>query len=416
MRRAHRMPAMRRPLLLLALTLSACTREPEPPPSPSVRVVAPRPPVVNRIPPAPLDRIAFLREDGIWTVSAGGADLQRLVPATCPRPADPTWATDRRWLAFSAGLDPESNLYPRNLYLVRPDGADFRQVTPMPRSGIIADDGPKGTVRGRAVVVLDQDRKPLPGLRVNALGMRKADVTDGEGNFQTFLPAGGGWIKLSGEVDGKPSLAWRFAAVIAGHVTDLKDVPLLPGVEDEPGSPAWCDDGRQILYLLRTSKGSVLRRIRLDGSGDETVLSLPASQIIAGPVVRQEQAWLKRADGKLLRVDLKTKTVAETRDCGICAPDALAVSPDGGVIATLTLDQTLTRRLILSRKDSAETLIAFAGGEPSPRGMDFSPDGTRLVLDKVGADGKSSLWILTLATKAMAPLVDNGSSPVWHGR
>ncbi len=407
---------MRRPLLLLALALSACTREPDLPPPSAVPVIAPRPPIVNRIPPATLDRIAFLREDGIWTVSAGGADLQRLVPPTCPRPADPTWATDRRWLAFSAGLDPESNLYPRNLYVVRPDGSDFHQVTPMPRAGLGADDGPKGIVRGRAVLVLHQDRKPLPGLRVTAFALQKADTTDSEGNFQTFLPAGGGWVKLTGQVDGKPYLAWRFASVLAGHVTDLKDVPLLPGVEDEPGSPAWCDDGRRILYLLRAAKGSTLRRIRLDGSGDETVLSFPESQIIAGPVVRQDQAWCKRADGKLLRVDLKTKAIVETRDASICAPDALAVSPDGALVATMTLDSSLTRNLILSRKDSTETLVSSKNGEPTPRGLDFSPDGTRLVLDRVGADGKSSLWILTLATKAMTPLVDNGSNPVWHGR
>jgi len=412
------MPAMRRPLLFLALALSSCGRDAEPPP-PAVPATAPRPPIVNRIPPAPLERLAFLREDGVWTVASDGADLQRLVPPTCPRPADPTWAPDRRWLAFSAGLDADANLYLRNIFVVRPDGADFHQVTPMPRSGAISDEGPKGIVRGRAVVILNQDRKALPGLRVTAFGLRKADTTDGEGNFQTYLPAGGGWIKLSGEVDGKPYLAWRYASAQEGRVTELKDVPLQPGVEDEPGSPAWCDEGRRILYLLRQNSGapgSTLRRIRLDGSGDEAVISFPGATIIAGPVVRHDEAWVKRGDGKLLRIDLKTKIVVETRDAGLCAPDALAVSPDGALVTTLALDEHLTRTLLLSRKDGTETLVTFRGGEPSPRAFDFSPDGTRLVMDKVAVDGKSSIWILTLATKAMTPLVDNGFSPVWHGR
>lgn len=408
---------MRRSLLVLALTLSSCGREPQPPPTPTaVPVLAPRAPIVNRIAPAPLDRLAFLREDGIWTVRADGADLQRLVPPTCPRPADASWATDRRWLAFSAGLDADQNLFPRNIFVVRPDGADFHQVTPMPRAGGVADDAPKGIVRGRAVRMLDQERRPLPGLRITAFGLRKPAATDADGNFQTYLPAGVGWIKLTGQEDGNPLIAWRFVSALEGRVTDLKDVPLVPGAEDEPASPAWCNDGRRILYLVRQARATTLRQIRIDGSGDEAVITLPAAQVTAGPVVRQEQAWCKTADGKLLRVDLKSRAVVESRDVGICAPDALAVSPDGAVVATLTLDEHLTRILILSRGGSTHPLLAFQSGEPSPRAMDFSPDGTRLVIDKVASDGKSSLWILALATKAATPLVDNGFSPVWHGR
>lgn len=415
------MPAMRRPLLLLAWTLASCHRQPDAPPAP---VVAPRPPIVNRIPAAPLHRIAFLREDGIWTVSADGGDLQRILPPTCPRPADPAWATDRRWLAFTAGAAPDANLYPRNIFVMRPDGADLRQVTPIPRAGIDSDDGPRGAVRGRAVLILDQDRRPLPGFRVSAHGLRKPDATDSEGNFQTYLPAGGGWIKLSGQIEGKPFIAVRFANAQEGKVTDLKDVPVNPGVEDEPAAPAWCDEGRQILYLLRPSPEAraagapwaTLRRIRLDGSGDESVLTFPEAPVIAGPVVRREQAWVKAGDGKLRRIDLKTKSVVETRDCGIGAPDALAVSPDGDSVVTMTLGADLSRALVLSKKDARIPLAEFKAGEPAPRGFDYSPDGLQLVLDLVQSDGKSSLWILTLATRALTPLVDNGFSPVWHGR
>jgi hypothetical protein len=80
------------------------------------------------------------------------------------------------------------------------------------------------------------------------------------------------------------------------------------------------------------------------------------------------------------------------------------------------MDASGGRSIVLVRKDSVETFATFKPGEASPHALDFSPDGGRLVLDRHGADGKSSLWILTLATKTLAPLLDPGSSPVWHGR
>lgn len=413
-----------RSLLLLALALAACGPDPGEPAVDKVPVVAPKPPVVNRIPAAPLERIAFCREDGVWAVGSDGAELRRIVPPTLPRAAEPTWSADRRWIAFVAAADPDANLYPRNLFVARPDGADLRQVTPLPRAGAVADDGPKGAVRGRAVWISGEGRRPLPQLRVTALGLRRPEQTDREGNFQTYLPAGGGWIKISGTVDGKPVIAWRFAAAVEGRVTDLKDVPVAAGTDDEPSSPAWCDQDRQLLYVLRhhpheRSPGSplnTLRRIRVDGSGDESVAAFAAASVIAGPVVRGDSAWLKMSDGKILRFDLRTKALAESRTAGLCAPDALAVSPDGARIATLRMEAGGARSLVLLMKDGEVPVLEFKPGEAAPRAFDFSPDGARLVLDLAGADGKSGLWIVALATKSRTPLLEAGAAPAWHGR
>ncbi|MBV8878329.1 MAG: PD40 domain-containing protein [Planctomycetaceae bacterium] len=413
-----------RALLLAALALSACGRGSEDPASTPAPAAAPKPPIVNRLPPAPLERIAFVREDGLWTVGSDGADLKRIVPPTLPRAAEPSWSSDRRWIAFTAASDPDAQLYPRNLFVARPDGNEVRQVTPMPRAGAVGDDGPKGAVRGRAVLVGDQARRALPNLKVTAYGMRRPAATDAEGGFQTFLPAGGGWIKLSGEVDGRPVLAWRFAAAVEGRVSDLKDVPLSFGVDDLPSAPAWCDQDRQLLYVMRHdsadrstgSARSTLRRIRVDGSGDESVAAFATASVIAGPVVRGDAAWIKLSDGSVLRFDLRTKTLVETRAAGLCAPDALAVSPNGTQIATLTMDAAGGRRLVILNKDADVTLLEFKAGEASPRGLDFSPDGARLVLDLVAADGRSGLAVLAIATKTLTPLLESGAAPVWHGR
>src|SRR5207249_2460620 len=138
----------------------------------------------------------------------------------------------------------------------------------------------------------------------------------------------------SGQADGRPVVAWRLAAVIEGRVTDLKDVSVSFEGEDVPSAPAWCADGKRLLYVLRHlpldpragAPRATLRRIAADGSGDETVSSFSSSSIIAGPVVRGESAWCKLSDGAIVRLDLKTKAAVETRTAGISAPDALAVS------------------------------------------------------------------------------------------
>ena len=118
-----------------ALTAS-CGREPDAPPPAPAPLQPPKPSGQGRTLPAPQVRIAFVREDGLWTVNDDGGDLQRIVPPTCPRASEPAWAPDRRWLAFTAALDPDSNLYARNLFIARPDGSDLLQVTPGPRADL----------------------------------------------------------------------------------------------------------------------------------------------------------------------------------------------------------------------------------------------------------------------------------------
>lgn len=418
------MPAMR-PLLAVLLLAAGCGREPDPalPPA-ATPLQPPKNPLRNRTLPAPLERIAFAREDGLWIVNADGADLQRLVPPTCPRAAEPTWGPDRRWLAFSAALDPDTNLYPRNLFVVRPDGSDLRQVTPMARAGASDADAPRGTVRGRAVIVVQGGTRPVPNLRVTAHGQKRADATDADGNFQTYLPVGGGWIKIAGTVDERPVVGWRFTAAPEGQVTDLKDVAVNYGEDDVPSAPAWTSDGKQLVYVLRHpldghkagTPRTTLRRIDTDGTGDTTLLAFSMTSILAGPVVRGDFAWCKMSEGGIVRVDLRTKAVADLKPAGISAPDALAVSPDGRTAATLAMEPTGAKSLVLIKPDGTETAATFAAGEPAPHALDFSPDGTRIVLDRHGADGKSSIWILTLATKQLSPLVEPGFSPVWHGR
>lgn len=418
-RTTDRMPPMGRLSVLLLCSLAACGRDPEPPPPAPAPLPAPKP-IVTRLPAATLVRIAFEREDGLWEVNADGSDLQRIVPPTLPRAGEATWGPDRRWIAFTAAPDPDFNLYPRNIFVARPDGGDVRQVTPLPRAGSSVADLPKGIIRGRAV---DPERAGLSGFRVTAFGFPRAEITARDGSFETYLPTGGGWIKVAGQIGGRPAVAWRIAAATEGRVTDLKEIAVLPGGEETPSAPAWCGE-QQLLYVLQHSQADVqrglprstLRRIRVDGAGDEKITAFTDASIIAGPVVRGDSAWVKTSDGQVRKLDLRTRSVVETRPSAIGAPDAIAVSPDGSKVATLTLDETGARSIEILAKEGSQKVAAFKSGEAAPRSLDFSPDGTRLVMDRHGSDGKPGLWILTLATKELALLLEGGSNPVWHGR
>jgi dipeptidyl aminopeptidase/acylaminoacyl peptidase len=418
------MPAMRLLLPTILALAAGCGREPDPPPTPAAPIQPPKPAALSRTLPAPQVRIAFVREDGLWIVNEDGGDLQRIIPPTVPRASEPAWNPDRRWIAFTAAVDPDSNLYARNLFISRPDGSDLLQVTPGPRAGPPPEDAPKGIVRGRAVQVTDVARRPLAGLTVTASGMRRPEITDREGNFQTYLPVGGGWVKVSGLVDGRRVQAWRFASTAEGRLTDLKDVAVPFAEEDAAAAPAWSADGKHLLYVLRHSPGdprsgapkATLRRIRTDGTGDETLATFTDTTIIAGPAVRGDSAWCKLANGTILRFDLKNKAVADSRPAAICAPDAIAVSPDGATVATLSMDATGARSIVLIRREGAEIAATFPIQEAAPHSLDFSPDGRKLVLDRHAPEGKPSIWILTLATKQLVRLIEQGSTPVWNGR
>lgn len=87
------------------------------------------------------DRIAFTSyRDGdydIYTIKPDGTDLQRLTRTT-GNDAHCTWSPDGKWLAFSSGrqgFKDEAPLHPYNaqpygdLYVMRADGSDVRQLT-----------------------------------------------------------------------------------------------------------------------------------------------------------------------------------------------------------------------------------------------------------------------------------------------
>jgi dipeptidyl aminopeptidase/acylaminoacyl peptidase len=416
----------------IVLAAAGCGKEPEPPPPPGPPPPAARPPRSGAEAGAkpPEEAIAFVRRGALWVIAPDGTRARAV--AAIEAPADPAWSPDRQWIAFSAAADGPFNLYARNVFVVRADGTELRQVTPLPRAGLFFEDAPKGIVRGRAVQALAGGaRKAVPGLRVTAYGTRRTEETGPDGVFQIYAPAGGGWVRLSGEADGRRVSVWRATLAEPGKPQDLKDVVVGPGGDDAAAAPSWTADGKRLAYQHRRSlvdradvAGPVsLRIIERDGAKDVTLLVGPKAAIVAGPIVRGGSAWFKSLDGRLSRVDLDTRKVAESIDVGIAVPDALALSPDGAAFATLRMDESGGTALVLVRRNpqeaaAVEPLASFRKGDAHPRALDFSPDGKRMALDLRTEGGASDLWVLDLATRRMDRITQDGASsdPVWNGR
>jgi Tol biopolymer transport system component len=354
-----------------------------------------------------------------------GSDARRITELKDAAATGPAWSPDRQWIAFSAAIDPEFQLTPRNLFVIRADGSGLRQVTPIPRAGLRLDDVPKGTARGRALRVVKEAREPAAGFRVTAYGTRRAWETGPDGTFQIFLPSGGGWVKIEGVVDGRRWSGTRFATVREGATADLGDIVLSSGGDGEPCSPAWSGDGRTLAYLFRHSLvdraergGTVsLRVIRADGSGDQTLATPERVSIVAGPLLQGGVAWIKTSDGRIFRIDLDTRRISAMIDAGTGVPDALAIAPDGTTFATLRLEDAGMLSIALVRNGKPETLVTFRPDEAAPHAIDFSPDGSMLVMDRRSGTS-SDLWTLTIASKAWTRLTSDGASsdPVWNGR
>ncbi|HLF94685.1 MAG TPA: hypothetical protein VJB14_14570, partial [Planctomycetota bacterium] len=135
------------------------------------------------------------------------------------------------------------------------------------------------------------------------------------------------------------------------------------------------------------------------------------------PVLQGTGAWLKTSDGRLFRIELATRRTSDLTDAGLGVPDAIALSPDGTTVATLRIEDAGMLAIALVRAGKAETLVTLKPDEGAPHAIDFSPDGTELVMDRRRAGG-SDLWVLRIGTKTWTRLTDDGASsdPVWNGR
>lgn len=132
---------------------------------------------------------------------------------------------------------------------------------------------------------------------------------------------------------------------------------------------------RLSLRLIDTQKGVVIRRHDFDGV-DETC----RAQLVA----RSSALWVRRADGRVLRLPVET-LVPEDVECPVSSPGSLYVSSDEQAIS-ITSEGSCT---ILRRKGSAwetvfeDSTFETPGGYPEGFvGVSFSPDNRQAVVSQ----------------------------------
>jgi Tol biopolymer transport system component len=150
-------------------------------------------------------QIAFIREtdqigqdtipdSNLWLIGADGQNLHR-VELPVARVTAPQWSPDGKTIAlvsdlYHAGVEPETQVDEQNIYIVRPDGTDFRQLT--------SDDNSSwpewtlsGQIRFRNGHLTDQS--PRYSI-MDSDGSNLTALVDLEGLFDAVLPRELGWF------------------------------------------------------------------------------------------------------------------------------------------------------------------------------------------------------------------------------
>ena len=241
-------------------------------------------------------RIVYAREfgnGGLWVARADGSHRRRIVdPRHQPvrghtdyQTWEPSWSPHGRRVAFGAlwevPIGEEDEREESRVVTVGTHGGLPRVLakggTPAwsPRGNLIAYTTDIG---GTASDELEPDRG-----RVRPDGTRRRLVVNNRRAWRTELEfSPDGRELLYREVDfARDTARLRVLELPAGHVRTLKDQPITASAKDA----SWAPSGRQIGYLQdspqppgQRTPPTEVRSIRPDGTGDQSLFSLPFDQ------------------------------------------------------------------------------------------------------------------------------------------
>ena len=307
------------------------------------------------------------RDDPIYAMDPTGTDVSQIMAPGPLKNLNPVWSPDSQWIYFVRGDEPQDETE-MDVWRLRPSGGSPERVTNQHLAiNFLAPLDPR-----RLLYVARAEDRSGPWLWT-------LDVTTGQSRR---VSAGvDQYTSISVSRDGR-----RAVASVANPDSTLWTVPLLGGVAEE-------SDARP--YQLPEPTGMAFAP-RVSGN-DLFYLSARGAR---------DGLWAIR--------DGKASEVRRTIDGAISEPPA--VSPDGSRLA-VPIRRAGRRHLSIMSADgtSAQRLAPSieVDGAAGQGGVDWSPDGTRIVVGGRDSSG-SALFVIEVQTGQVTRLVDGTwVNPVW---
>jgi len=173
--------------------------------------------------------------------------------------------------------------------------------------------------------------------------------------------------------------------------------------------PEFLPDGRRFLFIIRSTRpertGTYLGSI----DGDAPRLVMPAFSRVAFAgghllFVRQGSLVAQRFDAGTAKLDGQPVVLAERLKYHPGSDAAFDVSESGVLVYAQNAGERTTQLMLFDGRGRELGALAPSGSYRHPR---FSPDGARVVAEKVGQDRNVDLWMYDVARRSAARLTSS---------
>ena len=271
--------------------------------------------------PGPNGRITFMRfdADGQFQVWVANPDMSHQVQLTFG-PSDawfPSWSPDGRRIAFASHAtdpDPGDEIEIMDVFTMRPDGSDVRQVT----DSLGFSGTPSWSPDGRWLV-FSADGADYP--RGQGIYITRSDGSSAPRRL-TSLPAGSGWQELARfSPDGSRIVFSEYRNVAVpgddGQIVDVEQSALITMRPDgtklrritpwelSASDGDWSPDGRHIVFGTRPAWAGGLQEVMVADADGGHLRNLSHDHPVSGPPLPEDDyresfnpAW--SPDGRLV--------------------------------------------------------------------------------------------------------------------
>ena len=380
----------------------------------------------------------------------GGADLQSPTPGKPDAFLRPAWSPDGKWIAFSSDRNTEwkgaeqgagaGHWQYLSLYLIQPDGAGLRRLTP-PN---VAAGSPKWSADGKRIVCYEIDPKETFAARMFAYPpvtsqIVSIDVASGTATEETAGPG----LKVSPQflTDGQIGFLVKGKILPPGLAQAPPQGGESPGgpagAAPAPGvyytnggegfagnerNPAWSPNGKQVLYqkVGFTARGQNQLLYSWDREREYRYTDVFPAFSRDGKLVITDLKNLAKPQSSLSVMDpdgSNHKTLFEDPSGSAMMP---SWSPDGTQIVFgfggffAARSAKLARLMIINADGSgAKDLTGTTADEPNAGFPSWSPDGNAIVY-RVWGKGVRGLRLMKLADHSARILTEDWDNfPFW---